>query len=146
MLEERDQIGEGLVKCQDIFVGGLGEERPEPVHHRVGQFVRNDVGRQAGEDHLVGQVGTGFFGIGAVVAEQNGSARRVEERIAALEGMRNHPQLVVTAPPEAATEVPLEPLEHAHADGVDDLLVGSRIAFGRLQAILGEDERFVEID
>ena len=94
MLEERDQIGEGFVPRENVGVGGFCEMGAEPVDDGVGDFVSDDVGRQAGEDHLAGQVGARVVSIGAVVAEQDGLAGRVEEGITAFEGVRNQVQFL----------------------------------------------------
>ncbi len=146
MLEERDQIGEGFMPCEHVRVGGLRKVPAEPVHERMGDFVGDDVRRQAGEDHLAGQIGAGILQIGAVVAEQHRLARRVEVGVAALERVRNEAQLLVATPPETSAEIALESFDNARCDRVDDLLVRAWIALGRLQAILGEHVRLVEID
>ena len=123
MLEERDQIGEGFVPGEHIGVGGFCKMGAKPVHDGVGDLVSDDVRRQAREDHLSGQVGARVVQVGAVVAEQDGLASRVEEGVASLERVRHQAQFLLASPPESSAEVPLEPFDDARSDGVDDLLV-----------------------
>jgi hypothetical protein len=54
MLEQRDGIGEGLVKGQHVGVGRLAHAPVQPVEQRVRDLVRDDVVREAGEDQLAG--------------------------------------------------------------------------------------------
>ena len=123
MLKERYQVGEGFMPCEHVRVRGDGKVPAEPVNKRMGDFVGDDVRRQAGEDHLAGQIGAGILQIGAVVAEQHRLARRVEVGVAALERVRNEAQLLVATPAESSAEVPLESLDDARRDRVDDLLM-----------------------
>ena len=146
MLKERYQVGEGFMPCEHVRVRGHGKVLAEPVNERMGDFVGDDVRRQAGEDHLAGQIGARILQIGAVVAEQHRLARRVEVGVAALERVRNEAQLLVATPAETSAEIALESFDHARCNRIDDLLVRAWVTLGRLQAILGQHIRLVEID
>ena len=56
MLQQRDDVGEGLVEGADVGVRRLQEAAVHAVEQRVRGLVRDDVVRQAGEDHAAGHV------------------------------------------------------------------------------------------
>ena len=49
MLEDSDDVGEGLVEGEHVGVGGVLEAPVHPVEQRVRRLVRDDVVGQAGE-------------------------------------------------------------------------------------------------
>ena len=72
MLEERDNIGEGLVKGGHIGIGPLLVVRMQSVEQRVGSFVRHDIVREAIEDHSAGQIIAGVCAVGLKISKQQG--------------------------------------------------------------------------
>ena len=56
VLEQRDDVGERLVEGGHVGVARLVEARMHAVEQRVRGFVRDDVVRQAGEDHRARRV------------------------------------------------------------------------------------------
>ena len=56
VLKERDDVGEGFVERQDVRVGRLHEVLVEAVEQRMRRLVRDDVVRQAREDHAAGEL------------------------------------------------------------------------------------------
>ena len=50
MLEQRDDVGEGLVEGEHVGVARLDEAPVHAVEQRVRRLVRDDVVREAGED------------------------------------------------------------------------------------------------
>ena len=56
MLQQGDNVGKRLVKRQNVGIGRIDELAVHAVEQRMSGFVRDDVLRQAGEDHAAGQL------------------------------------------------------------------------------------------
>src|SRR6202022_4493833 len=85
-LENRDQIGEGLVKSQHIRTAGDSEIGSQPVKQRVRHFMRNNVMRKTSIEFSTRQVvadGLGFVRL--VVAEIQRSIFLCVVRVLAIE-------------------------------------------------------------
>ncbi len=112
-------------------------------------LARDDVARQAGEDHLPREVGTRVVLVRLEVAEEDRVQLRVEGRVGAVEGVRDEPQ-ARPRPALVQAHRPAEPtacaLDHLHGDCVDHLLVESRVGLARGEAVLHEQGRLVEVD
>ncbi|MFC3437231.1 hypothetical protein [Nocardia seriolae] len=146
MLEQRDQIGDRLMAGEDILIGGQPVLPPDPMHDGVGHLVRDDVVRQAGENHLSGQIRTRIVGVCLVIAEQHRAALWIEIGVLPLERVRHQSQLLLAPPPEATAHEPLEPFDDTHSDRVDHLLVRPGITLGGPNSILRQQKRRIEID
>ena len=70
VLQQRDDVGERLVKGADVGVGRLQEVPVHAVEQRMRGLVRDDVVRQAGEDHAAGHVIAGVVLDRLEVAEE----------------------------------------------------------------------------
>ena len=153
-LKQCDDIGEGLVKCQHIDVGGFGESRVHPVEDRVGGLVGDDVVRQAGVDRKAGQLRTGP--VRGERAEEQRTPARFVEGICGSERMRTqsqtrHVPVVPTAagllcggPQHRSAKRDLEVLNRLARHRIDHLLVELQIARRRGPAILRQQVRVVE--
>jgi hypothetical protein len=76
VLHHRNDVGKGLVEGPHVGIGRVEEAAMHPVDQRVRGLVRDDVVRQAGEDHPAGHV-IGEIALGGLeVAEQQRDFRR----------------------------------------------------------------------
>ena len=143
VLEQRHDVGEGLVEGEHVGVARLDEAAVHAVEQRVRGLVGDDVVRQAGEDHAAGQVLAGR------VARRRGSSRtaapsspgcsrrwpraaragrcagaaRSASRSCGCVSLRRRPR----RPQRLAAEGALEVVDGHHRDGVDHLLVELRV-------------------
>ena len=163
VLEQRDDIGEGLVKGRYIRVRGILEAAMQAVEQGVGHLVGDDVAGQAGKHHAAAWGGGGRRRGGLEVAEQQRhlvgavvgvlGAQRVGVdpqpahavglvvRLALPAGARDLARSPEHAPAQGLLEVP----DGLHRHRVDHLLVEGRVAFGGWPAILGQQLRLVQV-
>jgi hypothetical protein len=92
MLEEGNNIGKALVEGEHIGVGRLEEVGALAMDDGMSQLVNDHIVRQAGEDHLAGQVEARVLPVSLEIAEEDGVQPGFVEGIGALEGMRQQAQ------------------------------------------------------
>ena len=150
MLEQRDDVGERLVEGQHVRVGRLHEVLVQAVEQRVRRLVRDDVVRQAGEDHAAGELAGGAIVGGRKVAEEQarpccGCSRRWPPQRVRVDAQPLHElvgavdaavALEPIGPEGLAPERPLEAVDGRHRHRVDHLLVELRVALRRREAVL----------
>ena len=70
----------------------------------------------------------------------------VEDRVLALEAVREDPQAVLPPPAEPSAQAAFEVLQQRAGHRVDHLLVEARIALAGCESVLGQQDRVVQID
>src|SRR2546423_601570 len=80
MLEQRDDVGKGLVEGQHVLVNRLVEARVYAVEQGMRRLVRNDVVREAREDRGARRIPSILYS-GREVSEEQRLLRRAVERV-----------------------------------------------------------------
>ena len=156
VLEQRDQVGEGLVERERVRIARVEQGRVDAVEDRVRRLVGHDVLGQAREHGAAG-IDASRIGVrGREVAEEQRLALRIVERVLLPQRVRVDAQLTdidgcvgalhVRRPQHAAPEGVLEVLDRPHRHRVHHLLVELRVGFGRREPALGEQGAIVEVD
>ena len=159
VLEQRDDVGEGLVERQDVGIGRLLLARMQPVQQRMRRLMRHDVvGRQ------VKTMPPGSVSPASVATR--GNSRTAAPPFRAVIGVRLAQRMRIDpqAADEAAVVAAVRPPHHAvgperhaakrraemadglHRHRIDHLLVELRQALARLQPVLRQDLRLVQVD
>ena len=147
VLEQRHHVGEALVEGVHVDVGRLLVQGAEPIDQRVRRLVHDDVVGQAAEHPLPGQVPAGVAGIGTEVAEAQGATVPVvEDRVLTLEAVREDPQSVAPPPAEPPAQPALEVLQQRAGHRVHHLLVEAGVPLAGREAVLGQQDRIVQVD
>ena len=74
VLEQRHQIGEGLVKGRRIGMARLLPIGMQPIQQRMRRLMRHDIVGKTAEDPAAAHHRPGILRIGAEIAEQQGNA------------------------------------------------------------------------
>ena len=153
------------MKSQHVGIGGLGEIRPNAVDDRVGHLVGDNVLREAGENELAGEISTLSGFVRGEVAKQNSVRLRAVVGIGLLHSVRvelEDPDIIGLAefvflvcrtydaigpaPVNLASQGYFKHLDGAGCDGVDHLLMETRVRFRGIEAIIGQQPRVLEIN
>ena len=159
VLEQRDEVGERLVKREHVGIGRLAKARVQSVQQRVRGFVRHDVVREAAKDCPAGKVAPWVGLRRRKVSEQQRLLVGTVVRVRLAHRVRINPQpadivLVVSVaqlhpagrPQRTASECALEMFDSLHRNRVNHLLMELRIRFRRRQTIVSERQRPIQID
>jgi hypothetical protein len=152
MQEERDQIGEALVKGGNIHVGGDLKERSQPVEQRVRRLVHDDVVTERCTDQPLSHHETGRVVSRREIAEREiaGFAAVSRIRAAEAEWANREPQRPALGrrgrPGDIASERLPEGRVGEAADGVDHLHVEVTVNRGRRQPAREQQRRIVEVE
>lgn len=131
---------------QHIAVRGLEEIGPQPMDDGVGDFVRNDVMREAGEDRLAGKVLTRRLSVGAEIAKEDGVELGVEERVSTEEGVGEQPEYragIAAIKCDRTAKCSSGAIDDLRRNGVDHLLVKSGVRLTRRQTSLHQQCRVI---
>ena len=146
VLEQRHDVGEGLVERQHVGVDRLVEARMHSVEQRMGGLVGDDVVRQAGEDERAGGV-VGVLDADREVAEQQRLLGRAVVGVAVAHGVGVDAQpadevglerrafAAARGPQRHPAERLLEVADGVHRHRVDHLLVELRVGLRRRQPV-----------
>ena len=159
VLKQSDGVGERFVEGQNVGVTVLDEPPVKTVQNRVTQLVDDHIVRQAGEDGPAREVVARRIARGREVTEQDRLLHGVVVRVCFPEGVRVDAQapdefFVVKRSVRCAARRPeqrppqraLEQADHLHANGVYHLLVELRVAVRRVDPMLLDHVRIVQID
>jgi hypothetical protein len=146
VLEDGDDVGESLVKAEDVAVRGLEVARPQAVDERVRHLVGDDVVREAAEDGLPREVRARLLLVGPKVAEEDREEVGVVEGVRAAEGVGQEAQGRPSLEAEPAPERGVEVLEDLRRHGVNHLLVEAGVRLDRVEPPLHQESRVVEVD
>ena len=160
MLEQRDDVGERLVKGQHVRVRGFLEAPMQAVEQRMRHLMGDDVAGQAGEHHRARPALHRLVRRWMEIAEQQRLLFRAVIGVVGAQRVRidaQLPHLSLRALPSSAirrrgAHSAWRPsafsklADRRHRDCVDHLLMELRIAFRRRPAVLGEQLLVVEID
>ncbi len=161
VLEERNDIGKGLVERQHVRVRRSIEATVHAVEQGMRGLVGDDVVRQAGEDHAPRHMTSGIVVRGLKVPEEQRFLCRAVVGVRLTQRVRVDAEALhvvgivqrivrvgarARGPDGLASEGPLEVLDGQPGDGVDHLLVELGCPFGWREPGLREEVMVVEID
>jgi hypothetical protein len=156
VLEQRDQVGEGLVERERVRIARVEQGRVHAVEDRVRRLVGHDVLGQAREHRAPGIDASRIRVRGREVAEEQRLALRIVERVLLPQRVRVDAQLTdvlggavaryARRPQHPAPQGVLEVLDRPHRHRIHHLLVELRARLRRREPVLGEQGAVVEVD
>src|SRR5262245_6860394 len=153
VLEQSDNVREGLVKRQHVRVSGFHEMLVETIEQRMSRLVRNDVVGETGKDHPTGELAGGSILDGRKVAEEERPPLPAVVSICHPKRMWVDAQpldvtfilSIALRPERLPSERALETVHRSHDHGIDHLLVKLRVPFGRREAVLSQHACVIEV-
>ncbi len=164
MREQRAEIGKAFMEGQHVGIGGLGEVGADSVDDGVGHLMRDDVLRETGENALTRKVATLTGLARCEETEQDPVRLGVVIGVGLLHGMRIElenanivllakgvivllrTETIGPAPMDVASQRRLEHLDGSGSDRIDHLLVEAGIRLRRIETVVRQQERVVEVD